>query len=32
MRALVVFADAEVSGSIPRVPAEQFIEFLNSPV
>jgi hypothetical protein len=34
MRALLVFADAApgVSGSIPRVPAERFIDFLNSPV
>jgi hypothetical protein len=34
MRALAVFADAApgVSGSLPRVPAEPFIDFLHSPV
>jgi hypothetical protein len=33
MRTLLVFADAqEGSTSIPRVPVEPFIEFLNSPV
>ena len=34
MRALMVFADAapHVSRSIPRVPVEPFIDFLNSPV
>jgi hypothetical protein len=34
MRALLVFADTVPSGSrsTPRVPAEPFIEFLNSPV
>lgn len=34
MRTLLVFADAQPGGSasIPRVPVEPFIEFLNSPV
>jgi HEAT repeat protein len=34
MRTLLVFADArsEGSASIPRIPVEPFIEFLNSPV